>query len=249
MARNIRDLALFADLMRNEDGDAMQLAFDSVQAMKLNEAAIAVSENLGVTNVSDEIAEKFWAFVNKLEPHVGKLEEQHPDTSNAQQAFDIIRAMIFAVALEDTLIEHPGKMKPELVWNIEKGIALQSADYRSALRKQGSVVRAAQIFMRDYDVLICPATSVGCVSAGHRYPGHESGTPIADYYRWLSIACISTMMALPVITIPVDKLPNNIPFAVQLIGKPWGEAKLFQMARQIEEIAGYDASPVDPTHL
>jgi len=246
MARNIKDLALFADVMRNEGKDEMQQAFESVPAIKLKNAAVAVSENLGVTSVSDEIAQHFHEFVSKLQPYTGKLEERHPVATEAQEAFDIIRAMIFAVVLEDTLARHPGKMKPELVWNIEKGIALESADYRRALRGQGRVVSEAQTFMQEFDVLICPATSIGCVPAEHRFPGHGTGTPIPDYYRWLSIACASTTMALPVITIPVGKLPNNMPFAVQLIGKPWGEARLFQVARQIEEIAGYDSTPVDP---
>jgi len=55
MARNIADLALFADAMRNESDDTMQNAIQSVKDKQLN---IAISADLGITSVADDVAER-----------------------------------------------------------------------------------------------------------------------------------------------------------------------------------------------
>ena len=100
--------------------------------------------------------------------------------------------------------------------------------------------------MSNYDVLICPATSLASVPADVRYPNEPQGLPIPEYYRWLAIAYASTVMALPVITLPVGTTDGGPPFAIQLIGKPIDEAALFQIAHALEKRIGRDSTPIDP---
>ena len=137
-------------------------------------------------------------------------------------------------------------MKPEVVWNVEQGLAQSSQQIRDAHRWQANIVNSAADFMRDFDVLICPAVSLLSAPADVRYPGEPDGVPIPEYYRWLAIAYASTMTTLPIITIPVGETKDGFPFAVQLIGKPWGEAALFPVARVIERLLGRSHAPVDP---
>ena len=185
-------------------------------------------------------------FVENLQKSGVSINQQSPDLSAVHDAFDILRAQAYAVSLEQALADHPGVMKPEVVWNIESGLALTSETIRQGIRKQGQIINLAATFMQDYDLIICPATSVLSVSAELRYPGSDGRVPIPEYYRWLAIAYATTMTTLPVITLPCGYGKDGMPVGVQLVGKPGGEKRLFQHAIAIQQITGWSAMPVDP---
>ncbi len=239
MARNIDDLALFADVMRNDSASNMQTSVRACHRYPLSDLHIAVSADLGISKIDDDVSAGFDHFVTQLAPAVAKISEMHPELPGVHTAFDVLRAQIFAVGLEQTIAASPGIMKPELEWNIQCGVAQTSVQIRDALRVQGQIVKRAARFMQDVDVLICPATSVASVDANLRYPGEKVGVGVSEYYRWLAIAYATTMTSLPIITLPVGTFSNGMPFAVQLIGKPWGEAALFRCAKNIELLLGF----------
>ena len=247
MARNIHDLALFADVMRNSGDDTMQSAVKSLPSKVFKRISVAISTDLGVTNVSDDVSELFQDFVDAHLSDCEKIVDEAPDLSGVHESFDALRAQFYATHIEPFLEENRQIIKPEVVWNVDQGLALTSLQLRDALRTQGRIVNTAAQFMEKVDVLICPATSLSSVAAEVRYPGHNDGLALPDYYRWLAIAYATTMTTLPVITIPVGTTKEGLPFAVQLVGKPWGEAELFQIAHQIEQRVGQNTTPVDPT--
>ncbi|MBX2879569.1 MAG: hypothetical protein KTR32_06535 [Granulosicoccus sp.] len=246
MARDITDLALFADVMHDAHSKRFQNAVSTAFEKPLKQSRVAYSVDLGITSVSQEIEDVFQRFLSQLEPHCDACVEAQPNLTNVHESFDVLRANHFAVNLEQDLRKHKHLMKPEVIWNVEMGIQLSSEAIREALRQQGRIIGQAAAFMQNYDVLICPATSVGYVDASLRYPGETDGVPIPEYYRWLAIAYATTMTALPVITLPAGSLSNDMPFAIQLVGKPHGESALFQIAHQIEAMIGRDSSPIDP---
>ena len=247
MARNVDDLALFADVMLNDNAAVMQNSVQASQQYPLSDLRVAVSRDLGICDIDADVSAGFDRFIAQLSTMAGEVVEAHPDLHDVHGVFDVLRANIFAVGLEQALETHPGVMKPELEWNIESGIALQSAQLREALRAQGQIVKRSARFMQDLDVLVCPAVSVASVDATLRYPGENQGVEVPEYYRWLAIAYATTVTSLPVITLPVGTLSNGLPFAVQLVGKPWGEAALFSLAKNIETVLALNLQPVDPS--
>jgi amidase len=242
MARDVQDLALFADVMMTANTESM---LQAAQTPELP-TRIAVSYDLGIATIDDDVLAVFQRFVETLIHSRGKVVESSPDLAGVHNAFDVLRAQAYAISLEQTLTQHPGVMKPEVVWNIETGLALGSDQIRQATRQQGQIINRAAEFMQGVDLLICPATSVSSVAAELRYPGSEGDVPVAEYYRWLAIAYATTMTALPIITLPCGFAPNGMPVGIQLIGKPGGEAALFRQARAIEREIGWSAQPVDP---
>ena len=242
MARTLDDLALFADVMFDSPDQSMQTA----TAHPLEPEKIAVSHDLGITEISNDIGDLFEAFIDNLSAVSPKIIESAPDLNGVDECFDTLRAHNYAIGLEEVLNHHRTEIKPEVIWNIEAGLALTATELRQAIRTQGRIINDAARFMQNVDVLICPATSVTAVDAHLRYPGSDNDVPIPQYYRWLAIAYAITVSALPVITLPVSKSPSGLPFAVQLIGKPGGEASLFQYAKAIESLCGWKYKPVDP---
>lgn len=242
MARSIEDLALFADVLMSNSAGSMRGAVEQPEIP----FRVAVSDDLGITSVDADILAVFRELVEGLQRNGVSISHESPDLSSVHDAFDILRAQAYAVSLEQTLADHPGIMKPEVVWNIESGLALSSEKIRQGIRKQGQIINRAATFMQDYDLLICPATSVLSVSTELRYPGSDGEVPIPEYYRWLAIAYATTMTTLPVITLPCGYGKGGMPVGVQLVGKPGGEKRLFQHAMAIQQITPWSATPIDP---
>ncbi len=242
MARDIDDLALFAGVLFDESPGEFFLQDDTA----VMPGRISVSHDLGITRVSDEILTALEEFTCTLSREGCRITEAHPPLDNVHEAFDTLRAHVYAVSFEGLLAAHPEAMKPEVAWNIRNGIDLDTERLRQAQRQQGRIVSAAERFMQDYDLLICPATSLLAAPAETRYPGYDTGVPIPEYYRWLAIAYATTMTALPVVTIPVALGERGMPVAVQLVGRPAGEVRLIQHARWIHRRLSWDASAIDP---
>lgn len=242
MARNIMDLGLFADAMFAEPVSSL---LDAART-PVTPGRIAFSHNLGITQVDNDVADVFHDFIDSLRGVGIEAVDAAPNLMGVHEAFDVLRGHEYAIGREQTLKNHPDVMKAEVEWNIERGLSLNGDDIRRAKRDQGRIINDAARFMQDFDLLICPATSVSSVSADLRYPGSDGAVPIPEYYRWLGIAYATTMTLLPIITITCGTTSEGMPVGVQLIGKIWGESKLFQHARAIEAMVDWDASPIDP---
>ena len=242
MARNMEDLGLFADVMMTGNIESMQAAARS----PVKPVRVAISPDLGVTKINDQVLKGFHDFVEKLSSSHIEIVEQAPDLSTVHDTFDVLRAQSYAISLEQALAENPGVMKPEVEWNIDSGLKLSAQRIRQATRAQGQIINRAAAFMQDFDLLICPATSVLSVDAELRYPGSDGEVPIPEYYRWLAIAYATTMTALPVITLPCGMGENGMPIGIQLVGKPGGEAQLFRQAAALEALTDWSSVPVNP---
>ncbi len=242
MARNVMDLALFANAML----DTPPADWQGPGLTPEKPARIAYSADLGITHISDDIQNGLMDLVAGLSRHACKLTEAAPKLDGVHETFDVLRALHYGVSLEEEFSRYPGVMKPEVEWNIQKGLDLDPAILRLALRNQGTLVNNAAKFMENYDLLICPATSTTCVPLGARYPGHAAGIPIPEYYRWLAIAYATTVTTLPIVTLPVAQADNGMPVAMQLIGRPGDETNLLRHALWLEQEIHWDSTPIDP---
>ena len=246
MARSIADLALFADAMAGP-GSMAGLSkphvvdeFRNAAARPVKPLKIAYSEDLGVTETSSAVVELCASAVTSLEQENISVDDSHPDLSMADIAFSVPRALDYALSYGADLADTREVLKPEVVWNVELGLALSGDEFRQSQVAQGQVFANASAFMQDYDLLVCPATILPAYPVEERYPGYSEGLEYSEYYRWLAICCAITTTTLPVITLPCGKTEAGLPVGLQLIGKPHGELELFAFASYIEQIFAWD---------
>jgi len=250
MARNIADLALFTDAMAGPSSKAGLSKphaideFRNVAAQPVKPLKIAFSEDLGVTETTPAVVELCARAVTSLEQENIAVDVAHPDLSMADIAFSVPRALDYAQSFGADLAQTREILKPEVVWNVELGLALSGDEIRRSQLAQGQVFTNASTFMQDYDLLVCPATIMPAYPVDERYPGYADGLEYSEYYRWLAICCAITTTTLPVITLPCGKTDAGLPIGLQLIGKPHGELELFAFASYIEQIFAWD-----PTQL
>ncbi len=255
MARDVADLALFADAMCGESpmvGLGKPRAAETFRQAASRPAApsrVAFSLDLGITETSLEVAEVCRVAMTTLERDGIDVIEAHPDLSEAALAFDVPRALLYAMNLGDDLPQTRDILKPELVWNVEQGLELEASTIRDSLAAQGRVFGAAAAFMADFDLLICPAAITPPFPIEERYLGFGDGVPASEYYRWLGIVSAVTATTLPVITIPCGRTANGLPIGIQLIGRPHGELALFAMAAHLEAIFEQPTGIVTPAAL
>ncbi|MDE0161189.1 MAG: amidase family protein [Acidimicrobiaceae bacterium] len=251
MARDIGDLALLTDAMVGESPRAglgkppPQRSFRSAAAEPSRPVRVAFSVDLGVAETAPEVSDVCSRAVHALERDGIEIVADYPDLSDARAAFDVPRALLFAALLGDELPEARDILKPELVWNIERGLAIDGDDVRAAIAAQGRIFQLAAEFMDGYDLLVCPAAGVLPFPVEERYVGYRDGLPPSEYYRWLSIAAAVSVTTLPVITIPCGRTETGLPAGIQLIGRPHGELELFSLATHIEQVLAIRPAVVD----
>ena len=181
-----------------------------------------------------------------LAEHGVEVVEAHPDFSDAHDVFQTLRAHGFASSMDDLYHHHRDLLKPEVIWNIERGLNLTAEQLADAERKRGRIYAHAADFMAEYDLLLTPATIVPPYPVEERYVRHCNGVDFDTYIDWLAIAYAITLTSLPALSLPCGMTDQDLPVGLQVVGKPRGEAKLLSHARWIETILGRMATPMTP---
>ena len=252
MARNVQDLALLFDAMVGEEAaDPLSLPSDGTSYLKAARSGwkpkrVAVSRDLGLPPVDPAVAKLVLAAAAKLEAEGVIVEEAHPDLKETRDCAQTLRALAYS-NMRPLLDKHRDLLKPEVVWNIEKGLSLTGAEIARAEAQRGEMFRRMRTFFETYDLLLCPATIVPPFPVEQRYVAECDGVKFASYVDWLMIVHAITLCCCPAISSPCGFTSNHLPVGLQVVAPGRGEAKLLAGARFIEQVLGLGAiTPIDP---
>ena len=253
MARNVEDLALLFDAMIGEEqGDPLSLPADGTSYLKAARSGwkpkrVAISRDLGISPVDPEVAAIVMAAARKFESQGVIVEEAHPDLHEAMECTQTLRAMSYAVGMRALLETNRDQLKPEIIWNIEKGLALTATDISKAEAQRSAMFHRTLKFFETYDLLLCPTTIVPPFPVEQRYVMECNGTKFTTYVDWLLIVSAITAVCCPAISIPAGFTRGNLPVGIQVVAPPRGEAKLLAGAKMLEGILALGAiTPIDP---
>jgi amidase len=253
MARNVEDVALSLDAMAGEEpGDPTSLPSDGTSFLAASRSGwkpkrIAVSRDLGITPVDLEVAEIVMKAARRFEQVGVIVEEAHPDFSGIHECFGTFRALSYATSFQNLLQTQRDKLKPEVIWNTEKGLALTGADIAKAEAQRAAMFTRTRKFFETYDLLLTPATIVAPYPIEQRYVAEVNGHKFSNYYEWLAIAYAFTTVCCPAISIPAGFTHEKLPVGIQIAAAPRGEARLLASAKLLEDILGLKGrTPIDP---
>jgi amidase len=252
MARNVTDLALIFDAMVGEEPeDPLSLPSDGTSYVAAARSGwrprrVAVSRDLGLPPVDREVAALVLAAAGKLAAEGVIVEEAHPDLSETRDCAQVLRALAYA-NMKPLLDQHRDLLKPEVVWNIERGLALTGAEIARAEAQRGAMFRRMRAFFETYDLLLCPTTIVPPFPAEQRYVTECDGVQFSSYVDWLMIVHAVTLTGSPAVSIPCGFTRTGLPVGLQVVAPGRGEARLFAGARFIEEALGLGViTPIEP---
>lgn len=252
MARNVEDLALLFDAMVGEEpADPLSLPSDGTSFLAAARSGwkpkrVAVSRDLGLPPVDRRVADLVMAAARKLEGEGVVVEEAHPDLGETRDCAQTLRALSYA-NMKPLLDSHGALLKPEVVWNIERGLRLTGAEIARAEAQRGEMFRRMRRFFETYDLLLCPTTIVPPFPVEQRYVAECDGVKLETYVDWLMIVHAITLTASPAISIPCGFTADHLPVGLQVVAPGRGEARLLAGARFIEQVLGLGAiTPIDP---
>jgi amidase len=167
-----------------------------------------------------------------------RIVEASPDFGPVVETFTTLRALHFVTNLEPILQQHRDQLKPEVVWNIERGLDMRAAEIGTALRERGLLQRRVASFLGEHDVLLCPTTIVPPFPVEQRYVERVGEHRFASYVDWLTIVYAITLSGCPALSLPCGFTDDGLPVGMQVVGRPRGEAKLLATAAALEEVLG-----------
>ncbi|MEO0618950.1 MAG: amidase family protein [Pseudomonadota bacterium] len=252
MARTVDDVALFLDAMCGHDPreplslDAPARTFRKAAAARHRPARIAFSSDLGIAPVDPEVADICRAAALRFEGLGVIVEEAAPDVSQAHEVFQVLRAHAYATGMSDLLAEHRDALKPEVIWNIEKGLALTSGEIGVAQRGRADMIAGAASFFETYDLLLTPATIVPPFPIEERFVSSCNGVKFETYIDWLAIVYAITLIGHPALSLPCGFTREGLPVGLQMVGRSRGEAALLAAAGVLEDELGLAHIPIVP---
>ena len=253
MARNVTDAAMLLDVMAGYDAiDPMSLddpvtSFESAAKRKQVPPRIAFSADLGITPVDPEVAAICETAAKHFCEFGATIADAHPDFDGLQDVFQVLRAFSFAADLGPDLDAHRDIYKPEIVWNVEKGLALTAKEITDAMVGRSKIYARTQRFFKDHDLIITPTTIVPPYPVEQRFVEHVGEYQFSNYIEWCSIAYAFTIVGAPAISIPCGFTSTGLPVGLQIVAPPRQEAILLSAAHALEEVLNLSHQlPIEP---
>jgi amidase len=257
MARTVPDLCLMFSAMMFEDArDPLSAVvqgtlrdrdmFARPRPADLARLRVATTTDFGFAPTERVIAESFRDKLKYLDQVFARIEEAHPDCSGADEAFAIIRAMVFLGRHLELLRRHPDLIGPNVKANIEEGLGYSAQDVARALTLQTQLHRRWHDFFGGYDIVLAPTVTISPRPWRELYPVEIDGKPTRSYFHWLALAYAVTLAGHPALSLPVGRDRNGMPFGVQIIGPRGGDLLVLSVALALESLLANDPATARP---
>lgn len=240
MARSVDDIALALDAQTGAaSGDPLSIEsplqrFSGATRQPEPPHRIAYSPDLGLTPVDPEVAAICRRAMERLAGEGVIVEEAAPDFSGARDCFLTLRGGHFATVRGPLLEHHRAQLKPEVVWNIEQGMALTAGAIAAAENRRAQICAAMAAFEDRYDLLVTPGAIVPAFPVEERHVASCNGVAFETYLDWLAIVFAVSLTGRPALVLPCGLTADGLPVGLQLVGPHRGEALLLKWAAWIE---------------
>jgi len=254
MARTVGDLALALDAMAGHclhdpmTFDAPALSCSAAVARPTAPRRVAFTADYnGRMAIDHDVREICTRMARRFEELGCIVEEASPDIGAIDEAFLNLRSQAFVVDRELQLAQHRDRIKPDIIWNTERGLAQTPSAIAWAERERAAFYRRVVEFFQTYDLLVTPGSPTAAFDVMLRHPETIAGRKPENYMAGSTVNSVITLTSCPAIAVPCGFDRHGRPVGLQLVGKPRGEAALLQAAALYEQLVGLDRLlPIDP---
>jgi len=241
MGRTVADTALlFAAQIASEDSDPLSYpvdpaAFAVPEPADLGSLRVAWTEDFGTSPVDAPIRKAFRDKVAATRHLFRSCDEVKLHLGEVDRCFDVIRALNFVDRFQAIYEKDPGSLGPNVRANYEMGAKMTMSDVAWAHAEQTRIFRKFQTTFRDYDLVIAPTTAVTPFPWKELYVSEMGGKPLLNYYHWLSLTYVITLVTNPAIALPCGVDHAGMPFGLQVIGRFRADRALLSAAHAMEQ--------------
>ncbi|MBY0334485.1 MAG: amidase [Acetobacteraceae bacterium] len=253
MARNVPDLALFLDTMAGWDlrdpltYDAPAAPYTRAVAEARPPARVAYTTFDGSLPIDREMRALCAAAVRRFAEAGSVVEEIRLDLGALAEAFLVLRSQAFVVDREKQLETHRALIKPDIVWNTERGLAATPSGLAWAERERAAWYRRlAEVFGR-FDVIVTPGAGTPAFDVMLRHPESIGGVRLENYMAGSMWNAAFTLAGCPAVAVPSGFDQYGRPVGIQIAAPPRRDEVALAAAAVFERITGLDRQvPIDP---
>ncbi|WP_241291057.1 amidase [Burkholderia stabilis] len=248
MGRTVADTRLqLAAMVGLHRGEPLGIECDSrsildAQGIDPSTLRVGYTEDFGACDVSNDTRQTFRAKIAALSHHVGVCEPVNFELGEVDRCFDVIRAQNFIAGLKDIYERDPNLLGQNTRANYEMGLAMSISDVVWAHAEQTRIFRRFQPIFDDYDVIVSPTCSVSPFPWQQASLTEIDGRPLENYYRWLSVTYVVSLVTNPSLSLPAGTDHADMPFGLQFIGPQRSDRRVLDIAQALEEVFARDES-------
>ncbi len=252
MGRTIEDLHLLLKAQIDIDkrdpfssDDVMRIP-EKLTGIDLGSLSVAVSADLGCAPVDNAIRATFEARTKSFSHCFAETAEATPDFSDVHEVFETIRGIYFVGAHEQRLANHRDLLGPNVIDNTERGLKLTASEVARANVHQAAIMRRFAEFFAEFDILICPGSSVSPFPHEQLSVTEINGEQMPTYMRWLALAYAPTMAMACVAVVPCGVDEHGMPFGIQVIGPNGADGLVLETAYALEQVLAANPETARP---
>ncbi|MEQ9041557.1 MAG: Asp-tRNA(Asn)/Glu-tRNA(Gln) amidotransferase subunit GatA [Silicimonas sp.] len=271
MAKSVRDCAIMLEAMAGHDpkdstsADLAVPAFEATLTGDIRGKTIGIPKEYRMDGMPDEI-EKLWSEGRAMLEDAGAniVDISLPHTKYALPAYYVIAPAEASsnlarydgvryghranLAQGDGITEMYEKTRAEgfgaeVKRRVMVGTYVLSAGFYDAYYNRARKVRTLikkdfdGVFAAGVDAILTPATPSAAFELGKKFDD-----PVTMYLNDVFTVTVN-LAGLPGIAVPTGLDDSGLPLGLQLIGKPWEEGELLNVAQALEDRAGFVSKP------
>ena len=238
MARRVQDAALILQVIAGYDpldpGCADHPVDDYLSVIASGPAGlsgwrIALAEDDFYARTDDEIARAVRQAAQVFEQLGAQVEAvPFPGAHEAALANGGMTVSDAAAFHAERLANQPEDFGEDVRQRLQSGASYSLQDYIQARRTQVRLRRQFEQFFERYDLLLTPTTAVPA-------PLIEGPNAVEQARLLTRYTAPFNLTGLPALSLPCGFTQSGLPIGLQIIARPWGEARLLQAAHAYEQ--------------
>lgn len=130
-------------------------------------------------------------------------------------------------------------LKPEAVWEVERGLALSGADVMRASEVRSRWFRAAARMFERYDAVVLPSAQVWPFAIEQAWPGEIAGRGMDTYHRWMQVVVPASLIGVPALCVPGGFDGRGLPFGLQVMGAFGADRSVLELGQAWHRATGW----------
>jgi aspartyl-tRNA(Asn)/glutamyl-tRNA(Gln) amidotransferase subunit A len=188
--------------------------------------------------IEPKVMEIFREFVDKLHG-CGITTASNVNVEETDKIFDTWRSIRLgeSAATHDEWMSSSSRQEygEDVIRMLEKGQEITAVKYINALHKWRQKINNAFLkAMSEYDALLVPTTIIPAPFLDQKEVNIE-GKAIEVYLSLSRLTTVFDITGLPALNIPAGLVDSKLPVGVQLVGRPFDEARMLKIAYTYEQ--------------
>lgn len=245
MARTVRDAALLLQVIAGYDAgdpasvdvpvpDYLSEIEDGVRGLRIGVLTGRFMERIGSDDrATAEVRSAVGAAADVLAAEGALLDDAELPRSDELQLTQLVVIGAEAGAFhKERLAAHRDGYGADVARRIDTGLTRTGTEYALARRTRDELRRAYAIALEPWDAILLPTTPTTA-------PLRDGEDAVAAAARLTAYTSPFNLTGLPAISIPCGFDGAGLPIGLQLVARPWAEARLLRIARTYERATAW----------